>query len=169
MTDPVQNLRIHGRQIAELAASIRELCGDDDLAFIDTLDGETDAIQSARSAVRMVAAMETLEEAAKALASHYSARASDFGDRAQRVRDALAHFMGEIGEKKMVLPEGTVSLAAGSPSLVGEPAVETVPDRFVKVSMSIDRAAVRQALKDGEAVEGFGLSNAKPRLQIRTR
>lgn len=167
--DALKSLRDLGAQIAPLAAAIRELAGDDDLAFVDTLDGETDAVRAASQAVRMVAAMETLEEAAKTLASRYSARAGDFGERSHRAREALAHFMQEIGEKKLVLPEGTVSLAAGQPSLVGEADVESLPPDYVRVTKSPDRVLIKKALADGYTVPGYSLSNAKPRLQIRTR
>lgn len=167
--DTLQHLRERGREIAPLAQAIRELAGDDDLAFVDTLDGCTDAVQAASQAVRMVAAMETLETAAKALASRYSARAGDFADRAQRARDALAHFMTEIGEKRLTLPEGTVSLAAGQPSLTGDADPETLPADYVRITKAPDRALIKRALQDGFEVPGYALSNARPRLQIRTR
>lgn len=167
--DTLQHLRNRGREIAPLAQVIRELAGDDDLAFIDTLDGETDAVRAASEAVRMVSAMETLEEAAKALAGRYSARAGDFGERAQRARDALAHFMTEIGERKLTLPEGTVTLASGTPALAGEADVEALPAEFVRVTKSPDRIAIKKAIQEGREVPGFALSNARPRLQIRTR
>ena len=88
MADTLQHLRDCGRYIAPLAAAIRELCGDDDLAFVDTLDGETDAIRAASQAVRMVAAMEAMVVAANGLANRYNARAEDFEIRSKRARDA---------------------------------------------------------------------------------
>lgn len=168
--DTLQHLRDCGRHIAPLAAAIRELCGDDDLAFVDTLDGETDAIRAASQAVRVVAAMEAMEAAAKGLAARYSSRASAFEERAGRARDALAHFMAEIGEKTLVLPEGTVSLAKGARSLKGDASPADVPERFrVQPPARIDRAAIKKALEDGETVDGFELSNAAPSLRIRVR
>lgn len=169
MTDTLQHLRTRGPQIAELAATIRELCGDDDLAFADTLDGETDAVQAARGAVRMVHAMEATQDAAKALVSLYTARAASFGERGQRARDALAHFMGEIGEKTLVLPEGTVSLAAGGVSLAGDPDVASLPDDLVRITRAPDRAAIKAALQTGREVPGCALTNGKPQLRIRTK
>jgi hypothetical protein len=163
----VAQLRQQGREIASLAAQIRELCGDDDIAFADTLDGETDAIRAASSVVRLVAAMEAMEEAAKGLANRYAARAKDFSDRAARARSALMQFMGDIGEKSLVLTEGTVSVKAGSRKLVGEPDVASLPDRFVRIKREPDRAAIKSALEHGETVPGCELSNATPVLQIR--
>lgn len=161
-------LREKGREVAELAASIRELCGDDDVAFVDTLDGETSAIEAARAVVRMIAAMEAMEGAAKALAARYAARAHDFASRQERARNALLHFMGEIGEKTLVLPEGTVSVkASGAAKVVGEADPATLPKCFVRMKLELDKAQIKRALEQGETVEGFALSNAGPSLQIR--
>ena len=173
MADDLQRLRDCARQIAPFAASLRELCGDDDLAFADTLDGETDAIRAASQAVRIVAAMEAMAEAANGLAQRYSARSGDFEKRAEKARDALAHFMGEIGEKTLVLPEGTVSLAKGARSLKGDASLSDVPIDYIIVPPAppprIDRAAVKKALESGETIPGFELSNGPPSLRIRTR
>lgn len=162
-------VRQAGREIAALAYQIRELCGDDDLAFVDTLDGETDAIQAARGAVRMVQAMEALAEASDALSDRYKARAKDFSDRAGRARSALLQFMGEIGETKLVLPEATVSVGKGRPHLVGEPDVEALPEEFVRVKREPNRSAISEALKAGREVPGCALSNAAPVLSLRVR
>lgn len=157
-------------QIAELAASIRELCGDDDLAFADTLDGETDVIQAARATVRMIAAAETMEQAAKALAERYGARAKDFADRGTRARAALGHFMSEIAAPKLTLPEATVTLVGGdNRSVTGTPDVDTLPADLVRVKREPDRTAIKATLQAGREVPGCTLTNGAPRLQIRTK
>lgn len=164
----IANLRDTGREIAALAHQIRELCGDDDIAFMDTLEGETDAVRAASSVVRLVGAMEAMQSAAKSLADRYTSRATDFARRAEHGRGALLHFMGEIGERTLVLPEATVTAkAASARKLLGEALVETLPERFVKTKREPDRAAIKAALEAGEEVEGFSLSNAQPSLQIR--
>lgn len=170
MADDLQALRQQGREIAELARSIRELAGDDDLAFADTLDGETNALRAASGAVRVVAAMEAMESAAKALSGRYGARAQDFADRAQRARNAIVQFMGDIGEKTLVLPEATLSLANGGQVLVGEPDVAKLPLALViSPPPKPDRAAIKQHLQAGGSIEGCSLSNGPPSLRIRTR
>jgi hypothetical protein len=165
--NPVGRLREQGREVAVLAAHIRELCGDDDLAFADTLDGETDAIRAASAVVRLIGALETMEDAAKTLSSRYAARAKDFSDRASRARAGLLQFMGDIGERSLALPEGTVSVKAGLRKVVGEPDVADLDERFVRVKREVDRAAIKGALERGEAVPGCELSNAAPVVQIR--
>lgn len=165
----LQQLRERGREIGDLARQIRELCGDDDLAFADTLDGETDALRAASTAVRTIVAMETMAEAAGALADRYKARSSDFTERGKRARAALVQFLSDIGEKKLVLPEATLTVAAGRMSVVGEPNVDDLPEELVRVKREADRTAIRIALQAGHAVPGCSLSNAPPVLQLRTR
>lgn len=169
MSDTLQRLRGSGAQIADLAASIRELAGDDDLAFVDTLDGCSDAVSAARAAVRMVHAAEHQGDAAAALARLYSDRKAQFEERAQRARDALAHFMGEIGEKTLQLPEGTVSLAAGSVQLVGDPDIADLSEDLIQTKRSPNRSAIKAALQVGREVPGCALTNGRPSLRIRTR
>jgi len=80
---------LHDPAVIELAKQLRELAGDDDLAFIDTLDGASSAVDAVRSAIRQEAAYASMEEAAKALSQRYAARASDFASRRERIRNAI--------------------------------------------------------------------------------
>lgn len=167
MADDLRALTSVPQHIIDLAAFIQSEAGDDALAFVDTLDGCSDVVRAARNAVRAVQAYEAQSEAGKALAARYAARAKDFDDRAARIRDALAHFMSEIAAKTLVLPEATITLAVGQPSLTGEADPAKLPDSMVRISRVPDRAAIKAALNKGETVEGYSLSNARPRLQIR--
>lgn len=153
--------------VTQLAGQIRELAGDDDLAFIDTLDGVTDAVGAAGAAIRMILANEAHSAAAKALSQRYAARARDFEERASKARDAVAHFMGEIAAKTLQLPEATITLSAGSPSVVGDADPNFLPEELVRVTRTADRAAIKLALLNGDEVPGYGMSNARPRLTIR--
>jgi len=153
--------------VAELARQIRDLCGDDDLTFIDTLDGASNAVEAAREVVRFIAAAEAMEEAARALSDRYKARAQDFASRQERARNALVQFMGEIGEKTMVLPEGTITRKLGSVKLVGEGDPNTMPAEFVRTKLELDKTQIKRALEQGVDVPGFSLSNGAETLAIR--
>lgn len=155
--------------VAELARQIREVVGDDDVAFVDTLDGASSAVDAVRSVLRFIAASEQMEAACKALRDRYGARAQDFAARQERARNALVQFMGEIGEKSMTLPEGTITRKAGAVKVVGEGDPETMPAEFVrtKISRELDRAAIKRALEQGVEVPGFDLSNGCETVQIR--
>lgn len=155
--------------LIELAKSLRDLCGDDDLAFVDTLDGASNAVEACREVLRAIAAWEALESSAKALSARYQARAQDFASRQERARNALVQFMGEIGEKTMVLPEGTITRKAGGTKVVGEGDPQTMPAEFVrtKTEVSLDKTAIKRALEQGLDVPGFYLSNGTETLAIR--
>lgn len=167
MADDFRPLTQVPQHIAAMAAAIREAAGDDDLAFTDTLDGETDTIRAARAAVRMIQSNEALCEAAKEMGNRLLARAKDFESRGQRGRDALSHFMQEIAATSLVLPEATVTLSAGRPSLTGDCDPATLPDDLVKTERKPDRAKIKAALEGGTTLDGYSLSNARPRLQLR--
>lgn len=167
MADDLRPLTSVLPHIAAMAAAIREAAGDDDLAFTDTLDGETDTIRAARAAVRMIQSNEALCEAAKEMGNRLLARAKDFESRGQRGRDALSHFMQEIAAPSLVLPEATVTLSAGRPSLSGDADPATLPDDLVKVERKPDRAKIKDAINAGRVIEGYSLSNSRPRLQLR--
>lgn len=163
------NLPQRGREIAQLAKAIREMVGDDDQAFVDTLEGETSALEAARYAVRWLAETQAQSVACASLAAIYTARRSVFDDRQSRTRAALALFMQEIGEKTLILPEATLSIRAGQPEVLGEPDVNTLPADLVISKRQPDRSAIRTALLNGREIEGLSLSNAMPSLQVRQK
>lgn len=153
----------------ELARQIRDLVGDDDVAFIDTLDGECGAVDAVRSVLRFIASAEQMETACKALRDRYGARAQDFASRQERARNALVQFMGEIGEKSMTLPEGTITRKAGTVKVVGEADPNQMPPEFVRIKteVTLDKTAIKRALEQGVEVPGFELSNGCETVQIR--
>lgn len=157
------------RPIAELARQLRELCGDDEQAFVDTLDGETDTIEAARRVVRWLAETNANEGAAKGLCDTYTARARLFSNRADRIRGMLLNFMQELGLKTLPLPEATLSISTGQPEIVGEIDVATLPSHLARTKREADRTAIRTALLAGETVPGLSLSNAMPRLSVRVK
>lgn len=169
MADAAQDLRHETHEVANLVARLRDLCGDDEQAFIDTLDGETEVIEAARRVVRWLHEQGAQQMACKGLANTYNARATVFEDRVDRARTALFHFLTEMGVKSMPLPEATLSVVAGRVSVAGDGDVALLPPELVRVKREPDRAAIKLALERGEAVEGFSLSNNPPTLMVRVR
>lgn len=161
---------LNGRAIADLAASIRAAAGLDDEAFVDTLDGCTDAVEAARRVVRTIREDEASEAALKALESDYGARRKRLAERRERARDALATFLSEIGEKTLKLPEATLSLSAGRVALAGDcEDANALPADLTITTRKPDRAAIKAALEAGREVPGFALSNGRPTLTVRVR
>lgn len=153
----------------DLVGRLRTLCGDDEQAFLDTLDGEHDTTEAARRVWRWAKEQEADAEAMKGLADTYRARAKVFEDREAGARRALFHFMEYLGVKNLPLPEVTLFIRAGQIGLVGESDPATLPDDLVRVKREADRTAIRKALEAGRVVEGYSLSNGGPSLSVRVR
>lgn len=157
-------------QIVALAAEIRSLAGDDDLAFVDSLEGESNIVGVARGAVQAMYAWEAQGDAAKALSQRYDARAKDFGTRAERVRVALFNFMDEVNCKTLPLPEATLTIAEPSSRGLVEHAdadVNRLPPAMRRTKMEPDKASIKAALMRGETVPGYSLANPERVLKFR--
>ena len=77
--------------------------------------------------------------------------------------------MIEVDIKKVVAPDFTLSLRAGSPSLVVVDELE-VPDAYWEVrEPRLNRASALSELKNGVAIPGLQLSNPEPVLSVRVR
>lgn len=153
----------------ELVDRLRTLCGEDEEAFLDTLDGETDTTDAARRVVRWLVEQDAQADAMKALAETYSARSKVFTDRKAGARNALFHFMEYLGVKAMPLPEATLSIRQGTISLAGEADPAELPDDLVRIKREPDKAAIKAALEAGRDVPGYVLSNGSPSLSVRVR
>lgn len=169
MSKAAHTLQIVGPAVAALSAHIRAAAGGDDEAWLDTLDGSSDAVWAARAVVRQIIETDAQAEALRSVAATYSERKKTLEARVDRLRGALLRFMQDIGEKTLPLPEATVSVSIGQQSLIGDPDVEAIAADYVKITKSADRTLIRKALLDGFEVEGCTLSNAEPRLSMRIR
>lgn len=153
----------------DLVDRLRTLCGDDEEAFLDTLDGEADTTEAARRVVRW-----TQEQAAQAgamdgLSETYAARAKVFKARVEGGRNALFHFLQYLGVRSMALPECTLSIRNGTAGLSGEADPANLPDDLVRIKREPDKAAIKKALEAGREVPGYTLSNGAPSLSVRVR
>lgn len=154
-------------EVSALAAKIRELCGDDDETFCDTLAGASNIEEAARGVVRWIKEQEAWSEANAALARFYTLRAKVLADRKDRGRTALMRFMDALGLRSLPLPEANLSIRAGTPSVVGEPDLSKLPPELIRTTQAPDMAAIKAALQRGEEVEGVSLSNGPPVLNVR--
>jgi phosphosulfolactate phosphohydrolase-like enzyme len=70
---------------------------------------------------------------------------------------------------KIEMPEATLSLRAGQQQLIGDADPASLPDELCKISRSLDRTKIKEALKTGQTIPGFELSNSPPSLTIRIK
>jgi hypothetical protein len=153
----------------DLVDRLRTLCGDDEEAFLDTLDGEADTTEAARRVLRWANEQEAAAESMKGLSATYASRAAVLLGRKDGARTALFHFLEYLGVKSMQLPEGTLSIRAGTAQLVGEVDPASLPDDLVRIKREPDKTAIKKALEGGREVPGYTLSNGAPSLSVRVR
>lgn len=138
----------------------------DETALRDLLAEETDVYEVLRRLVRFAIESESLEEAAGKRASNLSARKARYGRRADMARGAILGMMDALGEKTLRDAEFTVTLRPGTAGVVITDET-ALPDEYVKISRSVNKAAVKDALKVGP-VPGAEMQNGMPQITIRT-
>lgn len=164
----VINLKQRGREVADLWRAVKAISGEDDQTVIDTVDGETDAIEALRWTVSRAIEADAHAEACKQLAATYTERAKVLVERGQRYRRHAASFLQEVGEKSVRLPEGTISWRAANPEILGAiPSPSELPDWAVKHQRCRDEAAIKAGLAEGKTIPGLSLSNGGVALTIR--
>lgn len=137
-------------------------------AFWDTLDGETDVMdivgQLLEASVQADAGLAASDEIIKKWQERKSALAS----RQQAIRSSLKTILSATGMDKIPHPLGTVSLRAGSQSVVITDEKE-IPSQLCKVTVTPDKAAIKKYLQAGEAVAGAELVTGEETISIRIK
>ena len=141
---------------------------DDTETFLDTLDGETDAMDVVDAILAYRAELTAFAGAMKAMKDKYAAREKALKDREAAARRQLGRIMDAMGEKTLRRPGGTLSMSKGTPELYVTDQLGELPDAFVKTKLEADRKKIRQALDAGLEVPGCSLGNAAPVLRIRS-
>lgn len=156
------------QQIENLKVSNPELLEDDE-AWLLSLESETRIEELVTQLVRRI-------EDAKALAEGTAGRMDDLKARKDRMLHRMESLRGLIFKMmeaaelaSLELAEATITVRKGQPQLIGDADVAALPDTLCKISRSPDRTAIKEALKTGQAVPGFQLSNATPSLTIRIK
>jgi len=155
-------------QIEALKASHPELM-DDDEAWQASLESETDVHELLTSIVREIEDAKALVIGTKDRLEELDKRKKRFEHRIEALRELAFKVMHGAEIAKVELPEATLSLRAGMPQLIGDADPASLPDELCKISRILDRTAIKDALKAGQAVPGFNLSNSPPSLTIRIK
>lgn len=164
------NIRADLGHIAAVSALIRDILGTDpdEVAFLDTLDGETDALT-----ITDLLIAKMLDDAA--LIDAMSAQIKALGDRQARIarrhdtaKAALGAVLDAMGVKKLERPRATVSRRAGSMSVrITDEA--SIPSQLcvTKVTTAPDKTAIRRQIEAGETVPGAELVRGEDGLSVR--
>lgn len=88
-----------------------------------------------------------------------------YSNTADRLKEYIRFEMEKVGLDKS---KGLFSISLGAPSISTEVSdVDSLPEKYKKVSVSADKTAIGKALKAGEVIEGASLVEGKRRLTIR--
>lgn len=155
------------KAIDNLLAAYPELADDADLRA-DTIEGETD-LQGLVS--RLVRKRQEVNAEINGLADYIGAlteRKSRKSRAAEFYTNLIRDLMGHAGLPKMALPEATVSLTAPRRSVEIEDA-GALPQGYVIMTPTPNRAAVKSALEAGDNIPGARLVVGEPGLTIRVK
>jgi hypothetical protein len=139
-------------------AAIRNAIGDD--------PGAVHPDDLIRRMVRVAAFASTRQTEAKQFIASFRARHERYGKRLAMIRSELFELMSIMKYKNFKAAEATIFIAHGSPAVVITDEA-AIPDQYVRMTRTVDRAALREDLKQGVVIEGAYLSNAAPSLGIR--
>ncbi len=142
---------------------------DDERLMADMLEGESgDALEVLHRMVRASLHAKSMAEAAKQRAADITARAARYAKREGDLRGGVFAAMEALGMRKLEAPDFTASVSAGAASVVITDE-DQLPDAFVRITRSPDKAAIGAAIKVGDTVSGAEISNGLPRLTVRTK
>jgi len=163
------NAHFDAARIRATADSIRAMLGDDEdaQAFIDTLDGETDALAILDRMIETYQQSKADGEALKARIGDLTARRARLNRRAQAAHSAIGSILDAIGERKVVRPTATVIRTPGKPSLVYDE--DMIPTQMCDMKRIVDKDAVIAALEAGEFVPGAELVKGADSVSVRVR
>lgn len=160
--------RVVRLQIDNLKLSYPSLVEDDE-AWQVSLESETDVHEFLRKIVWEIDDTKALIIGTKDRFDELKSRKDRYETRIEALRELAFKVMQSTELAKLELPEATLSLRAGTQQLIGDGDPASLPDSLCKISRSPDRTAIKDALKAGQTVPGFELSNSPPTLSIRTK
>ena len=137
----------------------------DPQTIADTLEGMGGSLEAKATNVAMfVRNLESLADQIKQAELQMTVRHNLLMERASRIRQYLLENMQRTGITKIDSPWFKIALAKNPPSVVvdDEDTLKFAHPEFVKVvtTESIDKAAVKEAIKAGQIVEGARLVQA---------
>ena len=162
------NARFDPRLIETVAAELRDMLGEDfdESTFLDSLDGETDALDVADALIAGMQDAEALATAAKAQADALKARADRLKARSAAYKGRMLTLLDAIGQKKLERPGATISRRTGSLSAqITDEA--SVPSQLSKIVQTPDKTAIKKQLEAGEAVPGAELARGEDGVTVR--
>jgi hypothetical protein len=141
----------------------------DEQTLADTVEGLTDLHAMLAAVIRAALLDEALACGLRARIEEMEERLRRFDERALKRRQIVRDVMVESEIKKLMDPEFTVSIRAGSPALVVVDEAAIPAGFWEPREPRLNRMGLLGALKRGGEIAGVALSNPEPVLSVRTR
>lgn len=136
-------------------------------AIADTLEAiEGELEVKADKICHVIANIDSDCEAIDAEIKRLQARKKVLDNRKESLKDYLRTNMAAMDMKKIQTPLFTINRVAGRAMAVITDESK-IPQQFQKVSVSIDKTLLLNALKEGKAVEGAELGESKESLRVK--
>lgn len=171
-TDPPSAWRIE-QAMATWASTRARLLHDDaelahDEAALSRLIGpeEGDVRDVLARVLRAARHAEAMADAAKEQIADMKGRQDRYKRRSEQLRATGFAILDALGEARFETGDLTASIRAGVPSLILDETAE-LPDQYVRITRSPDRAAIIADLRQGVVIDGAVLSNGIATLSIR--
>lgn len=154
--------------IREMADLVRLLTGDDQDTFLDTLDGETDAMDILGKLIQERTECSIYEASAKELAATYTARAKRLSNKQEALSITIGHLLDAMGQTKIQHPLATVSRTKPRKKVVVvDP--HDIPSQLTTVTVKPDMTAIKKQMDAGELVPGceYQMGNSSVTVRIK--
>jgi len=169
MNNLSQSVHVHNELRARLLREFPDL-HEDEAALIDTLEGISDLNDAIVAVWESAADDDAMCAAIDDRIKTMKERFDRICLRSQRKRAIIQEAMEEAGIKKIESAVVTLSIR-NNPAKVIITDDALIPEQFHKVKTieSIDIAAIKEAMKDGQVVPGATLSNGSQSLAARVK
>lgn len=165
----VYTLRSEGVKHAELREQIKQLgsFADDDQGLLDTLEGASDYPELCGVVLREAKATEAMAEGLQRLIDEMQTRKARLLHRAKQYRATVADSMMNAGERKLSLPDMTVSVRMGKPRLIIDENIISDRYRIPQITFKTNNKAIQADVDKGDVPEGVQIANPQPILTVR--
>ena len=151
-----------------LILNLKDVIADDEGMALDMIEAETGLLEAIDGALQRISDVGSLCEAIDEQMKRLKARKSRLEAQDERIRASLCMALGAAGLKKAERPLATLSLRSVPPKVIITNEAD-LPSQFLveKTTITPDKKAIADALKDGAKVAGAELSNGGEAVSVR--
>lgn len=163
------NAAVQLAEIQRIATELDTLCGDDELLFLDMLEGETDLHGIIGRLHQRLAADQELVAGITERAADLAERKKRLSARIDATKAALGKFLRAAKLPKIEIAEATISVRDGKPNLeVVNP--DAVPEALTRIRREPDKTAINAAYADADSLPNWlARTEATDIITVRTK